>query len=936
MPSTYTVNLGIEKPATGEQSGTWGDTTNINFDLLDQAINGCLSLTLASAGTSGSPNTLAISDGATSDGRNKWIEFVDGGDLGATAYVQLTPNDAEKIVFIRNSLSGSRSVILFQGTYDAGRDLEVPAGVDMVVKFSGGGATATTTDIFTKLRATEITTPTLTTDDLTAGTADINDGTVEAVIGGTTPKAGTFTNLTANTDLSLATGATVTGINTTTNMSDASATTLATSLSIKTYVDDQVATVDTLAEVLANGNTSGANNLIIDSGQALTANTINETTAGSGVTIDSVLLKDDGVNATNLEITNIKANDGTAAGSIANSTGAVTITSFISNSVDIGGGAIDGTAIGGSTANSGAFTTLTASSNVSFDGGTIKLDGNYPVGSHNVALGDGALAGASLTGSNNVAIGSSPLASNTSGAHNIAVGRNVLDANTTGGNNIGIGHASLTSNISGENNIAIGRDALANTTASNNTAVGYQAGYANTTGEVTAFGNAAGYSNTTGSITAIGQVALYTNTTGVANVAVGTSALLSNTTASENTAVGYQALTSNTTGTPNAAFGYRSQYLNTTGNYNSSFGAASLRTNTTGANNVSVGYAAMYSNATASNNTAVGYQALYNNTTGAENVAVGRSAMFDTTTGPYNTALGRSALASNTTAAYSTVVGYQAGYTGNGNYQTILGANAGFTGTTAQSNTLIGYGAGYSLTTGNHNTFVGARSSSGNFCGQSITTGSMNTILGGYTGNQGGLSIITASNYIVLSDGAGTPYMHFTDSGRATIGNPNEGSGGYSGILTLRYLGGGSEYGIQFLPDGDNAHACSFFNSAGTAIGNITLGTSGTTYNTSSDYRLKENVVDLTGAADRVQQLAPKRFNFIAEADKTVDGFLAHEVADIVPEAISGEKDAVDEDGNIRPQSIDQSKLVPLLTAALQEALTKIDALEARIAALES
>ena len=197
MPSTYTVNLGIEKPATGEQSGTWGDTTNLNFDILDQAINGAISITLASAGTSGSPNTLAISDGATSDGRNKWIEFTDGGDLGATAFVQLTPNDAEKIVFIRNSLSGSRSVILFQGTYDAGRDLEVPAGVDMVVKFSGGGATATTTDLFTKLRATEITTPTLTTDDLTAGTADINDGTVEAVIGGTTPKAGTFTTLTA-------------------------------------------------------------------------------------------------------------------------------------------------------------------------------------------------------------------------------------------------------------------------------------------------------------------------------------------------------------------------------------------------------------------------------------------------------------------------------------------------------------------------------------------------------------------------------------------------------------------------------------------------------------------------------------------------------------------------------------------------------------------
>jgi len=357
MPSTYTVNLGIEKPATGEQSGTWGDTTNVNFDIIDQAINGVLSLTLASAGTSGSPNTLTIDNGATSDGRNKWIEFVDGGDLGANAYVQLGPNDAEKIVFFRNSLSGSRSVFVFQGTYNAANDFEIPAGYDVVLKFDGGGASATVTDVFQKLRVTELYTPTL-----GAGTADINDGTVEAVIGGTTPKAGTFTTLTANTNLTVNASTTVDGIIDDDTMAAASATKLSTSESIKAYVDSQVGTVDTLSEILANGNTSGPNNLIINNGQAITTNTVNETTAGSGVTVDSVLLKDDGINATNLEITNIKANDGTAAGSIANSTGAVTITSFISNSVDIGGGAIDNTTIGGTTPAAITGTTITGTS----------------------------------------------------------------------------------------------------------------------------------------------------------------------------------------------------------------------------------------------------------------------------------------------------------------------------------------------------------------------------------------------------------------------------------------------------------------------------------------------------------------------------------------------------------------------------------------------
>jgi hypothetical protein len=125
------------------------------------------------------------------------------------------------------------------------------------------------------------------------------------------------------------------------------------------------------------------------------------------------------------------------------------------------------------------------------------------------------------------------------------------------------------------------------------------------------------------------------------------------------------------------------------------------------------------------------------------------------------------------------------------------------------------------------------------------------------------------------------------------------------------------------------------FRSNNSNVGSISVTASSTAYNTSSDYRLKENVVAMTGATDRLKQLNPSRFNFIADADTTVDGFLAHEVQAIVPEAISGEKDAVDADGNPEYQGIDQSKLVPLLTAALQEALTKIDALETRITALE-
>jgi hypothetical protein len=162
VASSYTTNLGIEQPATGEQSGTWGATTNTNFDILDQAIDGIISINLSSAGSSGSPNPLPISDGAVSNGRNKFIEFTDSGDLGATVYVQLTPDNAEKVVHIRNSLSGSRSILIFQGTYNTGRDFEIGNGKDVLLKFSGGGSSsATVTDVYANLAVTKIDATTL-------------------------------------------------------------------------------------------------------------------------------------------------------------------------------------------------------------------------------------------------------------------------------------------------------------------------------------------------------------------------------------------------------------------------------------------------------------------------------------------------------------------------------------------------------------------------------------------------------------------------------------------------------------------------------------------------------------------------------------------------------------------------------------------------------
>jgi len=158
----------------------------------------------------------------------------------------------------------------------------------------------------------------------------------------------------------------------------------------------------------------------------------------------------------------------------------------------------------------------------------------------------------------------------------------------------------------------------------------------------------------------------------------------------------------------------------------------------------------------------------------------------------------------------------------------------------------------------------------------------------------------------------------------------------------------GSVGGSAFEPAGDNRMILSLgctttsnrnvatFRNSNNLVGTINVSGSSTGFNTSSDYRLKENVVTDWDATTRLKQLKPSRFNFKTDKDTTVDGFLAHEVSSIVPEATTGKKDEVDADGNPVYQGIDQSKLVPLLTKALQEAVAKIETLEAKVTALES
>jgi len=184
-----------------------------------------------------------------------------------------------------------------------------------------------------------------------------------------------------------------------------------------------------------------------------------------------------------------------------------------------------------------------------------------------------------------------------------------------------------------------------------------------------------------------------------------------------------------------------------------------------------------------------------------------------------------------------------------------------------------------------------------------------------------------SSNEAMRIDSSGNVHISKTSSDVSTAGHT------FSADGFVHHTRNGNIIHLNQLAS--SGSAIIFFQSGG-EVGSVTTNSSSTAYNTSSDYRLKENVDYDWNATTRLKQLKPARFNFKVDKDTTVDGFLAHEVSSIVPEAITGEKDATekytDDDGVEKTrevyQGIDQSKLVPLLVKTIQE-------LEARIAKLE-
>ena len=189
--------------------------------------------------------------------------------------------------------------------------------------------------------------------------------------------------------------------------------------------------------------------------------------------------------------------------------------------------------------------------------------------------------------------------------------------------------------------------------------------------------------------------------------------------------------------------------------------------------------------------------------------------------------------------------------------------------------------------------------------------------------------------FSTTADGASTPTerMRLDSAGNVTFRAGTTPDRNGSGTTFVDSSGSGSPVYLYFKKTFSGSRDAIDFNHNGTSVGIIRFTNTATSYATSSDYRLKENVTPVSDGITRLQQLKPSRFNFIADPGHTVDGFIAHEAQTVVPECVTGTKDEVDADGKPVYQGIDQSKLVPLLTAALQEAVAKIESLEARLTA---
>ncbi len=259
----------------------------------------------------------------------------------------------------------------------------------------------------------------------------------------------------------------------------------------------------------------------------------------------------------------------------------------------------------------------------------------------------------------------------------------------------------------------------------------------------------------------------------------------------------------------------------------------------------------------------------------------------------------------------------------------------------ASQNNWIGITGNYNTSTGSANILLQANlqdtnNQAGNYIGSEATAIGQAALTFGRMIGAATVGGNAAKSEAMRIDSSGKLIMASVADG--TLGTIQAGitanTGSTNAIISVAANANGA-YPFGARGESTNQGLVGFFNSSNTAIASITKSGNSVAYNTSSDYRLKENIIPMTGALNKVAQLKPVTYTW-KEDGSSGQGFIAHELQEVISDAVFGEKDAVDKDGNIKPQGVDTSFLVATLTAAIQEQQTIINDLKARIETLEA
>jgi hypothetical protein len=971
MTITYVNDLRLSEMATGDNSGTWGNVTNTNLELVGDALGyGTEAIT-----TNADTHASTVADGSADAARAMYIKYT--GTLDSACTITIGPNTISRVHIIENATSGSQNIIISQGS---GANVTIPPGDTKAVYLDGAGSGAAVVDAFASLNVVDLKVQDdllLTSDSavLSIGAdADLkitHDGT-----DGDFESAGTLTFDVA-TDIILDSdagnwrfkdnGTSILEIGIISN-----------GPSFYSSVQD--------ADMYFRGNDAD--------GGAFTALTLDMSDQGSATFNHDVKMGDLCyllLGAGNdLEL----VSDGTN-GEIACANGNLTLDVSGSVIIDTGGDLVTSTSGGTSNIRFGvdAGSALTSGSdNVAI--GSNALDAE-DAGSRSIAIGKDALGAYNTDGNTyNIAIGYSAASSLNGGTLNVIMGAFAGGALTTGEKHVAIGYSAFSSADVDDGAVAIGYEALRynNTTDTQNhfnVAVGYQAGRGNSD-----IGNyAGGFYNTY-----VGSQAGYSTSKAALNVAIGLGALFSNTVGNSSTAVGYGALnaqdpagdhTASNVDMFNTALGYEAGVAITTGIQNTIIGAKAGDATTDADFNVAVGYNALSVNVLGSKSTAVGHNALLfqrpysggaDQALDMHNTAIGYGAGGQITTGQYNTIVGSDAGDALNTGSSNVAIGYNALSTessggncvavgssalatqnvdGGANVMnTGVGAQSGFAVTSGIRNTFIGAYAGDATDDGAQCVAVGSEALSAN-CGNNNTavgdtagiaiTGYSNTVIGQAAGDAivGGNfnTCVGQDSGGAINSGTGNTTVGATGGNNVTTGDSNI-LIGYASVFSAVDMD--AEFVIGAGVTGSGGSTVTIGSGAGKIYLNFT---STGTWSQTSDERLKDNIQPDTLGLSFINRLNPVTYKWkpSPEIDKslpyyketnerntdvTMHGLVAQEVKTAL-DAESCATFAGWEEGIDGVQTISREQFVSPLIKAIQELSAKVTSLEAEVTKLK-